>query len=339
MQAHQKGIEGAFQEEYVVPKKPVDRHFIGAAWSRQFGPVEEPGAGDIRVKKERSLNAIQQDFALRVGLAAGAQSSSGQSVEAGVEIISPVSLADIPFRPGVPYVTEALRLANFRIRDEASAQLGGSATVLQGSRAATGSTEVGYRSGGATEGEGLVVAYRLHAIDMKGYESRDTGAVPLELDRSVELPAAGVIAKSRLLVIDPGAGRPLPRNLLWACPRADAQSRDVVAAWLVELRPTGPGAKGLTIAFPAHPRIEDCGTFSGVLSSRIDPVTDRIHRQRMNLVIVEGEVDDAMAPARFEARLSIIDESFRIRPVPVSEAGGGGAVTCTEHLPAGEATR
>jgi len=108
METHQKGMKGITQKEYFIPQKPVDRHFIGCAWSKQFGPVEDPGASDIRIKMEKSFDAMQQQFAYNVGVALGGQSIKGVNVEVGVEggkatksyledvqIINPVSLADI----------------------------------------------------------------------------------------------------------------------------------------------------------------------------------------------------------------------------------------------------
>ena len=35
-----------------------------------------------------------------------------------VQIISPVSLADVPFELNIPYITEALRLGNFALKSE-----------------------------------------------------------------------------------------------------------------------------------------------------------------------------------------------------------------------------
>ena len=39
-ETQKKGMAPIADGEYVVPKKPVDRHAIGWAWSKQFGPVE-----------------------------------------------------------------------------------------------------------------------------------------------------------------------------------------------------------------------------------------------------------------------------------------------------------
>jgi hypothetical protein len=328
MEAHKKGMSSITEEEYFVTKKPVDKAFIGAAWSRQFGPIEDPATENIRTKKERSLSGIQQDFAYNLGIGLGGQLAAGPQAEvgasggsaeraklSGLEIISPVSIADIPFEPKLAYVTEALRLANFRIGEEKSNKAGvnvGAGTVV-GSGTATAEVGSGARRG--TEGDGLVVAYKLHTIDPKTYVKQDSGSVPLALDGVTDFPKAGMIAKARLQRINPGAGQSLPRNILWACPRADAKSRDMVAAWVVELRSTDPKRKAMSIAFPAWPVIEDCQNYTGVIHSWIDPLTDKINRQKISIMLIDAEVTDNLRPRKWEARMSLINEAFNIKLV------------------------
>jgi len=330
METHKKGLESLTEEEYFIPKKPVDRHFIGCAWSKQFGPLEDPAASDIRIKVERSFNSMQQIFAYNVGASLGGQSTKGGQgtkgataelgIEAGagrkselenVQVISPVSLADIPFEPNIPYITEALRLGNFRLRSESAGKAG--ITVQAGSikGGIKGSTE----SAGGTTGEGLVVAYRLHMIDPKTYSKQDSGSIALELDQTTDFPQARLLVRSQLRVIEAGANKPLPRDLLWSCDRADAKSRDMVAAWIIELRSKDPKRKSLQIAFPAFPKIEDCQNFSGVIYSRIDPLTDKIIREKINISIIQEELSDSLKPIKWEARMSLVDESFNIKLV------------------------
>ena len=375
LETHQKSLGGVLEEEYFIPRKPVDRAYIGSAWSRQFGPVDDPSAADIRTKKERSLNNVQQEFAYSRGIALGGGTAAGAGAAVaiggaglgkakleGVEVITAVALSDIPFEPDVYYVTEALRLTNFRVRDEKArkAELtgragmslpksgggggrggGGSGGLPKASVSGTmgGGTSValpntslggtslggtiggGTASRGQTEGEGLVVAYKLHTIDRKTLQSKESGNLRLELNRSLDIPSSGLIVKTRLHVIEPGSGKSLPRNLLWACSRAEARSRDVVAAWLVDVRSTDPKRKSLTIAFPAYPKVEDCQGYGGILFSRIDPATDRIVRQKIQVTLVDAEVTDALQPKEWDARVSLIDESFNVRQVRPSELG------------------
>jgi len=328
MKSHQEAIGSVMEEEYIVPKKPIDRHFIGCAWSKQFGPIEDPLVSDIRVRKERSFNDITQDFAYKTGLGLGGQTIAGPKAEAGisgssqkkaqlggVEIITPVSLADIPFEPDIPYVTEALRLANFKLKEEKSskAKIGATAGTAWGS--GTALAEAGSEGKRGTKGEGLVIAYKLHTINLKTYDKIDSGAQPLVLDKLMEFPKSQLYIKAQLHAIEAGAKKSLPRNLVWSCLRADAKSRNMIAAWLVKLKSTDPRKKSLTIAFPAFPKIEDCYTYSGTIYSRIDPLTDKIHRQKLHITIFDAEVSDMLEPTTFDARISLTDESFNIRQV------------------------
>jgi hypothetical protein len=330
MEAHQKGMEKITEKEYFIPKKPVDRHFIGCAWSKQFGPVEDPGSSDIRIKVENSFNTMQQHFAYNAGLALGGQSTKGATVEVGgeagkarksqledVQIMSPVSLADVPFELNIPYITEALRLGNFALKSEKAAKAGvsGKASSVQVG------VKGGMESGAAAGGEGLVVAYKLHMIDRKTYAKMDSGSIALELDKTIDFPKANLFVRSYLRTIEPGSRQPLPRNLLWACDRANAKSKDMVAAWIIELRSTDPKRKSLQIAFPAFPRIEDCQNYSGVIFSRIDPLTDKIIRQKINITIIQDELSDSLKPKKWEARMSLVDESFNIKLVKRGDLG------------------
>lgn len=326
METHRKGLEGITEDDYVPAKKPIDRHFIGAAWSRQFGPVEEPGVDQIRVKKERSFSNMQQDFAYNLGLALGATPAAlplkgefgiqGGSIEkaklAGLEIISPVTFADIPFEPDIPYVTEALRLANFRISDEKSNKAGINVGAGHALGTATTLAEAGSQARRGTEGDGLVVAYKLQKIDRSSYERKESGGLPLGLDTPLEIPGANLVVKARLQTIEPGSGKSLPRSILWACQKADALSRNMVAAWVVEIKSTDPKRKSLTIGFPALPRIEECQGFSRVIYSRIDPRTDRVIRQKLTMTLVDADVSDFLQPKAFDARVTLIDESFGV---------------------------
>ncbi len=331
MQTHKKGMESVTDEEYVIPKKPIDRHSIGSAWSKQFGPVEDPGVADIRVKKEKSFSGIQQDFAYNRGIALGGTPSmapvqgevglQGGSVEksklGGLEIISPINIGDVPFEPEIPYITEALRLANFKISAEKSNKASISAGVGSNVGNAVATAETGSQARRGTEGDGLVVAYKLHKIDMTTYKKQDSGSLKLDLNKTEE--KSGLILKAKLQVIEPGASKSLPRNLIWACARADAMSRDMVAAWLVELKSIDPKRKSITIAFPAFPKVDDCSTYSSVIFSKVNPVTDKIERQKFNVTVVDAEVTDSFQSKIWDARVSLVDESFKIVPVNPAE--------------------
>jgi hypothetical protein len=193
--------------------------------------------------------------------------------------------------------------------------MAGQASVSTVVSSVKGGVKGAMESGAGTSGEGLVVAYKLHMIDPKTYTKEDSGSITFELDKTMDFPRANLFVRSYLRVIEPGSKQPLPRNLLWTCDQADAKSKDMVAAWIIELRSKDPKRKSLQIAFPALPKIEDCQIFSGVIYSRIDPLTDKIIRQKINIVITQEELSDSLKPLKWEAQVSLVDESFNIKLV------------------------
>ncbi|MBU4289054.1 MAG: hypothetical protein KKI12_12900 [Proteobacteria bacterium] len=327
MKRHQEKLGSVMGGEYHIPQRPVDRHYIGCPWSKQFGPIEDLYAAEIRIKKERSLNSIQEDFAVNAGIGLGGQSIVGPMGEVGieggsadraklegVEIISPVSLADIPFEPEIPYITEALRLKNFRLKKDKATKAG--INVSAGAEFGTGTAtaQIGTKSKTGTEGEGLVVAYKLHTIDLGSYDKNENTQL-LPLDRSLDFPEANIIVKAKLHIIEPGSGESLPRNILWACDYAEAKSRDIVAAWVVDIKPLDPRKRSLSIGFPGYPEFDGCQNYSGVIYSKIDPLTDKIHRQKINIAIIDAKLSDTLKPVEWDCRISLINESFNIKLV------------------------
>jgi len=326
---HRETMGDFTEDEYFIPRRPVDNHCIGCAMSKQFGLIEDPLADDIRVKEEESFNEVQEEFAKKLGLGFGVETIYGPKGGAGIEynkqdstkmrgltIIKPISLADIPFEPEVPYVIEALRLKGYKLRSSGGA--GGSIEAsADANRIGKGAItlDVGKSKRVGLEGEGLVVAYKLEKIDMKSYDKKDSGPVILELDKSVDFPDAGMVVKARLQGIEPGAKKSLSRDILWACDEAEARSRDMVAAWIVRVTFLDPKKKSLKIGFPAYPAVEECSYFSNVLFSRIDPATDKIHREKITITVVEAEVSDNLEPRAWDARVSVVTESFNIKPV------------------------
>ncbi|MBN2569864.1 MAG: hypothetical protein JXB42_10590 [Deltaproteobacteria bacterium] len=326
---HQDTLSEVTEHEYHIPKRPIDRHYIGASWSKQFGPVEDPNAAEIRVKKEHSFNSIQQDFAFKTGIGLGGQLMAGPKGEIGaeggsvdkaklegVEIITPVSLADIPFEPKVTYVTEALRLKNFRLKSDKVSRAGINVSANVGVATASAKAEVGSRGKTGTEGEGLVVAYKLHMIDRNTYERKESEMKSLPLNIATEFSEAKVIVKARLMTIEPGSNESLPRSILWACDYAEAKSRDIIAAWVVDIKSLDPKRKSLSVGFPGYPAFDDCQNFSGVIYSAIDPLTDKITREKITISVIDAKLSDTLTPVEWDARIAIVDESFNIKLVP-----------------------
>ena len=325
---HRETMGDFTEDEYFIPRRPVDNHCIGCAMSKQFGLIEDPMTDDIRVKEEESFNEVQDEFAKNLALGFGVESIYGPKGGAGIEydkrdstkmrgltIIKPVSLADIPFEPEVPYVIEALRLKGYKLRSSGGMGGGVEASADATIGKAGIKLDVGTKKRTGLEGEGLVVAYRLQKIDMRSYDKEDSGPVVLELDKSVDFPDAGVVVKARLHGIEPGAKKSLSRDILWACDEAEARSRDMVAAWIVRVTFLDPKKKSLKIGFPAYPAFEECNYFSDVVFSRIDPATDKIHREKITITVVEAEVSDNLEPRAWDARVSVVTESFKIKSV------------------------
>lgn len=71
----------------------------------------------------------------------------------------------------------------------------------------------------------------------------------------------------------------------------------------------------MNIAFPAWPAIEECQNYTGVVHSFIDPLTDKINRQKISIMLIDAEVTDNLQPKKWEARVSLIDEAFNIKMV------------------------
>jgi hypothetical protein len=270
------------------------------------GQSSTKGGGNTKEGGNTKLEGGTNRATAELGIEGGA---SRKAELENVQIISPVSLADIPFEMNIPYITEALRLGNFEMKSGSAGKAGITVEVSSIKGGVKGTTE----GTGGTTGEGLVVAYKLHMIDPKTYSKRDSGSIALELDKTIDFPQANLFVRSQLRVIEVGANQPLPRNLLWSCDRAEAKSKDMVAAWIIDLRSKDPGRKSLQIAFPAFPKIEDCQNFSGVIYSRIDPLTDKIIREKINITLIEEELSDSLKSKKWEARMSLVDESFNIK--------------------------
>jgi hypothetical protein len=51
-------------------------------------------------------------------------------------------------------------------------------------------------------------------------------------------------------------------------------------------------------------------------------VTDKIHRQKINISIIEAEISDVLKPVKWVARISLINESFKIKLLKPSDLAG-----------------
>ena len=306
--------------------------YIGCAWSKQFGPIEDLHAAEIEINKEQSLDSIQGDFAVNAGIALGGQSIAGPMrevvIEGGgedktelevVEIITPVSLADIPFEPEISYITEALRLKNFRLKKDKAAKAGINVSADAEFGAGTATAQVGTKSKTGTEGDGLVVAYKLHTINQKSYDRDEPIVQSLALNRSLDFPEANIVVNAKLHIIEPGSDKSLPGNILWACEYAEAKSRDIVAAWVVDIKSLDPRKKSLSIGFPGYPEFDGCRNYSGVIYSQLDPLTEKIHRQKINIAVIDAKLSDTLKSVKWDCTIFLINESFNIKLVSLED--------------------
>jgi hypothetical protein len=261
-----------------------------------------------------------------VALGIAALSTSGAGANAGVEadvlkqielhdlqIVKPVSLGYIPFKPGIAYVTEALRLEGFSIDNENKLNFKIGAT-------GTDSNSAGFGAGtGASSGfggEGLVIGYIVQTVDDHSYVKQEYGPVELALNgQKLPVGTANILAGATYEKVIAGSGRSLPQNLLWACKRA-ASKKDVInAAWVVTLNITGDEKKTLKIAFPAHPEIEDCSEYESVIATGINSVTDKIERTIARIVIGRASVNEMIEPTDFSATITATKESFAVKTI------------------------
>lgn len=84
---------------------------------------------------------------------------------------------------------------------------------------------------------------------------------------------------------------------------------------MVDIKSLDPRKKSLSIGFPGYPEFDDCQQYSGVIYSKIDPLTDKIHRQKINVTIIDAKLSDTLKPVEWDCRISLINESFNIKVV------------------------
>jgi hypothetical protein len=321
-----KDVNKSIGEEYHVLKFPVNQHNIGSEWSKKFNATGKGMLTEDKIKVEKSLKRMDRGTAHQVALGIAALSTSGAGVSAGVEadvlkqielhdlqIVKPVSLGYISFKPGIAYVTEALRLEGFSIDNENKLNFKVGATGTDSSSAGIGA---GTGANSGFGGEGLVIGYIVQTVDNHSYAKQEYGPVELYLNgQKLPVGTANILAGATYEKVIAGSGRSLPQNLLWACKRA-ASKKDVInAAWVITLNITGDEKKTLKIAFPAHPEIEECSEFESVIATGINSVTDKIERTVARIVIDRASVNEMIEPTEFSATITATKESFAVKTI------------------------
>lgn len=316
-------------EEYHVLKLPVAQHNIGSEWSKKFGATGKGMLTEDKIKVAKSLKRLDKGTAHQVALGISALSQTGVSGGVGVggditnqinlhglQIVKPVDIGYIAFKPGIAYVTEALRLEGFAIDDNKSVRM---QIGVKGSDAPNRSSagwEAGSASNSGYGGEGLVIGYILQMVDNSTYAKQENGPVELTMNQGrVSIGNANVSAEVSFEKIVAGSGMSLPKNLLWACKKASSKKDSINAAWVLTLKITGDEKKTLKIAFPAHPEIEDCSEYESVVASGINSATEQIERTIVKIAIERSAVNEMLDPMEFGASVTAIKESFALKTI------------------------
>jgi len=322
-------VRTSIGDEYHVLKLPTMQHNIGSEWSKQFNATGKGALSEDKIRVEKSLKQLDRGTAHEVAVGIAALSNSGLSGGVGIDaeilkqinmsnlqVVKPVSLGYIAFKPGINYVTEALRLEGFSIDDEKRIKLQASVTGSDSPDRSSANFGVGAAGNSGMSGEGLVIGYVVQTVDNATYRKEESGPVDLTLDsRRVQVGGANISAAASFEKVVAGSGKSLPKSLLWACRRAASRKDAINAAWVVTLALSGEEKKTLKIAFPAHPEIEDCSEFEGVVTTGINSVTDQIERTTAHIVIDRASVTEMIAPAEFSATISATKESFKVKTV------------------------
>jgi hypothetical protein len=309
-----------------VLKFPVNQHNIGSEWSKTFNATGKGMLTEDKIRVEKSLKRMDRGTANQVALGIAALSTSGVGAGAGIgadvlkqidlhdlQVVKPVSLGYISFKPGFAYVTEALRLQGFSIDNEKKLQF---QVGITGTDSASAGIGAGTASNSGFGGEGLVIGYIIQTVDSRSYVRQEFGPVELALTgRRISLGAANITAAASYEKVIAGSGKSLPNNLLWACRRAASKKGSINAAWVVTLNMTGDEKKTLKIAFPAHPEIEECSEFESVIATGINSVTDKIERTVARIVIDKASVNEMIAPIEFNATITATKESFTVKTI------------------------
>lgn len=322
-------IRSSIGDEYHVLKFPVMQHNIGSEWSKQFNATGKGALTEERILVEKSLKNLDRGTAKQIALGVAALDTSGRGGAAGIEaellkqstmrglhLVKPSSLGYIAFKPGVNYVTESLRIEGFYLDSQNKLKFQVSASGSETPQRGAANVGFGTGSNSGIGGEGLVIGYLVQTVDTATVEKQESGPVALGLNsRKVPVGNDSITASVSYEKVVAGSGKSLPKNLLWACRRAASKKDTLNAAWVVTLAMSGEERKTLKIAFPAHPEIEECNEYEGVIASGINSVTDKIERTRTRISIDTAAVNELLEPTEFGATVSTTRDAFKVKTV------------------------
>ena len=299
---------------------PVEDKYIGYEWNVKSGEpnvTKSPGALLTREKRTFSnLNTSEADtifFSLNLlyhfGPSADIRYEFDKSLSSsGLYRIQAANLGDIAFKPGIPYVTEAIAVDNFLMNNSkiysAKLQTTGSAGKL-------GNSQLGGGSGGRVglSGNRLILAYKIEKVKKNSYKVYVAAKKALTLaNKTISLGDAGLSATIALMKA------PLSNEVIWACDEAGARTKDIKAAWVITLK----DKKERPIAFPASTNgsvdsaIQDCSSYQAVISSEKNSLTDELERTITEVVLSESTLDDRLDPVAVTFEVSLKKEIFEL---------------------------
>jgi len=326
------GLKTISKNEFYAPKFPVDQHYIGYSWSKTRKKAFKNFSDDIEVEVQKSFSGMHDDIANKVLLSAAVtpvgipvtgSATTGFDTRkylkaSGIQIIKPMmgDFARIPFKVGVPYITEALRVEGFEIAQKGGSHFGIAADANTAMGGAGGELSTSGLEDKGITGKGLVIGYKFEMLDEDSLETKNKGPEKLNLDKKVVLSSVDITAK--LEKVTPN--NPLSKNLIWACASDRALRSKYLAAWVIYIKFNRHGERTLMpVAFPALNTTDDllCNSFSAILSTQFSVQKDKYTRKKIKITINKANVNYNIRPINWDVDVAIIDQAFSTQVIDV----------------------
>lgn len=345
-------LSSKFTQDFHLPAMPVDQHYIGTPWSKKFGgAIKNRVPHNIDVVKERSTDGIHAELtngiSASLGLKAmggstnmlsGEMSDSTSNKAEGLELISPRSPAEIEYKPGVLYVSEALRLKNYKLSAETVREVGVGLS-LPGSGVSAGLGGGGRGASGET-GKGLVVAYKLRKVT-EGSLQENEDRVKLTAKGSTHLSSSlgdfeKVRIRSKIKRIKNGSGEDFTQfdGLAWACDVSDVDMDSLRAAVIlsVETRNDRNQTARHNYAVPMN-QGKECDSFGALdtggkcvfekcqfpyvaeIDNGLDPVTDKLYQRHLYIDISDATLSNSGREVLFDGEAALKTRMFDVEIV------------------------
>lgn len=309
-----------FGEGFRSLRFPVEDKYIGYEWNVKSGEpniTKSPGA--LATREKRTVSNLSTSEANSLFLNLNTLYNFGPSAEikyefdkslssSGLFRIQSANIGDIAFKPGIPYVTEAIAVENFLMNNGKIVSAKLRATSSNGKLAFS---EIGGGKGGRAgmSGNRLILAYKVEKVKEDSYKTSVADKTTLTLvNKSHSLGNAGLTASITLMKA------PMSNEVIWACDEAGVRTNEIKAAWVVTLK----DKKERPIAFPASTNgridsaIEDCGSYQAVIGSEKNSLTDALERTITEVVLKESTLDDRLDPVAVTCEVSLKKETFEL---------------------------